>query len=217
MIPTDVMKLRERVESDLPAEWPEWPGGWPGEIEAALLDAVFSMRAVYSGALRVVEAWRTHRGPGPLDDLHQLARYRSDPESLLGILQNRQRVPGGSTTKAEAVTAAAGRLIEAGAVSSETFSTTSAGQQGAYTGVPGLGQVTWTYLGMLLGSPGVKADIMVRRFVARALAVDDVPAETAERLVEAVAEDLGRSPTQLDHAIWSYQRSVRAPDAPGSG
>jgi len=24
-----------------------WPGGWPGEIEAALIDAVFSVRAHY--------------------------------------------------------------------------------------------------------------------------------------------------------------------------
>lgn len=175
------------------------------------------MQAVYSGALRVVQSWRAHRGPDALDDLHQLAQHRSDPESLLGILQNRSRVPGGSTTKAEAVAVAAGRLIVAGAPTSRTFDAENAAQRGAYMGVPGLGMVTWTYLGMQLGEPAVKADTMVRRFVARAMDVPDVPCATAQHLVEAVAKELGRSPTELDYAIWTSERSRRRSSVSGPG
>jgi hypothetical protein len=30
-----------------PTGWGRWPGSWPGDIESALIDAVFSARAVY--------------------------------------------------------------------------------------------------------------------------------------------------------------------------
>jgi hypothetical protein len=48
------------------ATWPRYPGGYPGEIEAALLDSVFSLQAVYgsanNGARGVVSRWRAHTG-----------------------------------------------------------------------------------------------------------------------------------------------------------
>lgn len=43
---TDVVKLIERINEKLPAgTWPVWPGGWKGDIEAAMLDSIFSIRA----------------------------------------------------------------------------------------------------------------------------------------------------------------------------
>lgn len=38
----DVGKLIAYIDEKLPPDWPEWPGGWPDQIEAALLDAVLS-------------------------------------------------------------------------------------------------------------------------------------------------------------------------------
>ncbi len=202
----DVPQLLDHVQRVLPQEWAEWPGGWPGEIEVALLDAVFSIRAHYSGVLHVVERWRAHRGVPVLDDLDQLARHGSSPDALQAVVGNSQRVPDGQLTKAEAVSLAAERLLEAGVVSSGDLDIRNDTQRRAYTSVTGLGEVTWAYLGMLLGEPGVKADTMIRRFVAHALDLPDVPAERARSLVQDVAGELGVSPTQLDHAIWSYQR-----------
>ena len=28
------------IHQDLPKPWPKWPGGYPNEVEAALIDAV---------------------------------------------------------------------------------------------------------------------------------------------------------------------------------
>ena len=64
----DVEMVTARITSNLgpPREW-WWPGGWPGDIEAALVDAVFSARAVYrskngKGIYANVAAWRAGRG-----------------------------------------------------------------------------------------------------------------------------------------------------------
>jgi hypothetical protein len=65
---TDVRKVQELVASALgpPNGWAKWAGGWPGDIESALVDAVFSARAVYAtknkrGILALVETWRGER------------------------------------------------------------------------------------------------------------------------------------------------------------
>jgi len=42
-----VDQLLEAVAARLPATWPQWGGGWPYEIEAALIDAVLSIRNRY--------------------------------------------------------------------------------------------------------------------------------------------------------------------------
>ena len=49
-IAEDIAKVREHVKETIgedPAQWTKWPGGWPGDIESALIDAVFSARAIY--------------------------------------------------------------------------------------------------------------------------------------------------------------------------
>ncbi len=62
--------IAERIGA--PTTWPTYPGGYPNEVEAALLDSVFSLSAVYgspeSGARAVVQRWRLHVGR-PLDSL----------------------------------------------------------------------------------------------------------------------------------------------------
>lgn len=54
MCDSDVERLCMQIEIELPATWAEWPGGWPGEIEVALIDAVFSIQSRYSGVRNVI-------------------------------------------------------------------------------------------------------------------------------------------------------------------
>ena len=76
----------------------------------------------------------------------------------------------------------------------------------AYLSVKGCGPVTWSYFRMLLGFEDVKPDTWVMRFVR-----DAVPGvastQAASELVHEVAALMGVSPTDLDHAIWRYQRA----------
>jgi hypothetical protein len=149
----DVKQLADYVEEVIVEPWPKWPGGYPGEIEAALLDAVLSIRARYgkptTGVRARVRRWREDRG-GPVDDLSQLASW--NPEDLAALLGNRQRLAG--RLKTAAIVEAAGRLTAAGARQAAQLDPNNRMYADAYTGVVGLGRVTWAYFAMLLGQPG---------------------------------------------------------------
>ncbi len=131
---------------------------------------------------------------------------------LADLFGNHQRVPGrNSLTKAAAVVAAADALVAAGYPTSAAIVADApfGRAEAAYRSVPGLGKVTWTYLLMLLGVPGVKADTWVCRFVNGAVTSDrDIGSETCAQLVLAAAEEMEADPIHLDHAIWNYQRSL---------
>jgi hypothetical protein len=183
-----------------------WPGGWPGEIEAALLDAVFSVRARYgsrtkgTGVFGAVTRWRD-RAEGPADDLRRLAAV--DEDELRGAT-NHGRLSGRS--KAAVVIDAAGALVDAGVAHADDLPARMVDARAAYLSVKGCGPVTWAYFRMLLGFEDVKPDTWVMRFVREA--VPEVKTnETASQLIHEVAALIGVSPTDLDHAIWRYQRA----------
>jgi hypothetical protein len=198
--PSDVDLLLATIDKQLPAEWPQ-RGGWPNEIEAALLDAVLSIRSRYgkkptTGVRGAVGRYREHRGT-QLDDLTALAAMK--PVELQTVLRNRQKT--GRVTKAEAIVNAAGALSAIGVVHAADLDPTSELHLSTYCSVRGLGPVTWRYFTLLLGTPGVKADTWIIRFVAAALS-RRVSSAQAEELVGAAADTLGVSRTVLDHAIW---------------
>ncbi|MGG5259096.1 hypothetical protein [Phycicoccus avicenniae] len=205
----DVMVLAARVRSTVGDQLPAWPGGWPGQVELALIDAIFSIRARYgqpgtegrpsTGVLAVVERWSEHRG-GPADDLLRLREM--DIQRLTHILSNKAK--SGGRTKAAVVVDAASRLSEVGLRHASDF-TGSAEQKAAYIGVPGCGGITWAYFGMLLGQPNSKPDTWVQRYI-RGSVRSDISTEDCRRLVNSTARHLDVDATRLDHAIWLYAR-----------
>lgn len=206
----ELARLIDRLERDLPqSAWPQWPGGWTGEIEAAVLDSVFSVRARYgrehNGVRGVVARWRGDRQAN-LNDLAELAKFAGKSEPLAAILQNRQRLSGG-LTKAEGAALAARALVDTGIRQAEDV-TGAESERRAWRSVRGLSDVTWSYVLMLLGTPGVKADVMVRRFVGQAIGRAPSAGETRDLVVAAAAQQ-DVSATALDHAIWSWQRRQR--------
>lgn len=116
------------------------------------------------------------------------------------MLHNNQRLPGGNP-KAAAIVAAATRLASARVKRAADVDVDSAVQRRAYTGVGGLGEVTWEYFGMLLGIRGVKADTWVIRVAAKALGESRTSTETRS-IVKGAALRIGQNPTLLDHALW---------------
>jgi hypothetical protein len=205
----EVALLVERIKADIPKPWPQWPGGWPGKLEAALLDAVLGIRANYgqehNGVRGAIERWRIHGSAAgsSLDDLQTIAA--ATPDDLAQAL-NDQKLNG--RPKAVVIREAAQALLAAGIRHAEDATAHPADTQRAYTSIRGLGDVTAAYLLMLLGQPGVKADTWVRRFVDQA-AGRKVSVADAEQLMTAAATRLGVSPTDLDYAVWSHVRNRR--------
>lgn len=212
MTTNDVVILRRAIGEKLPQPWTEWPGGWPDEVEAALLDAVLSIRARYgtadTGVRGAVARYREEVGGESLNDLARLAGF--DPRRLTTVLRNQQRTSGRSKT--EAIVEAARSLVDVGVHTASQLDPEE--HKRAYTKVHGLGVVTWEYFTMLLGRPGVKADTWVVRWVSAQLG-RDVPSREAHTLLTEVATDLvdpdAGAPhaflTRLDHQIWRTARS----------
>lgn len=199
----DVDKVVAAAER-MPKPWKKYPGGYKNQIEAALIDAVFSIRSKYgsetTGVRAVVGRYREAIGSPEPNELVRLASM--DPDELTWVLQNAQTVSG--RPKAEAVQEAARNLVHAGV--QRTADLDPSAHRAAYTRVHGLGKVTWEYFCMLLGHQGVKADAWVTRWVAQAFGVESVDPARANALVHEAAKRLDVGPTELDHAIWAHAR-----------
>jgi hypothetical protein len=203
------MALQRQIELDFPdGTSSSWPGGWPDEIEAALIDAVFSIRARYgspgTGVRAVVERWRNERGAQQkLDDLEALASPSG--RRLSEVAANNGRT--GGSLKSDVVVLVARRLLDVGVGRAHDLfdEDTRVAAKEAYTSVSGLGWVTWSYLLMLIGVPDVKADVHIRSYVARALGEPVVSASEAHRLLSAVESPFS-SVIHLDHAVWQLER-----------
>lgn len=213
---SDLDRLRTHVKRTLgpPARWPEHPGGWRNEIEAALIDAILSANARYGGAHSgvrgAVARWRESQGDRQLDDLEALQLWvgTQGSEAFTDVLGNRQFVPGRGSRprKAEAIIATAEGLRTAGVLHASDVERDK--HMTTFTGTRGVGPITWHYFLMLLNIPGIKADRMIVRFVASALrrSPREIAPKEAETLLLDVAGQLGVSPTELDYAAWTYQR-----------
>lgn len=68
---------------------------------------------------------------------------------------------------------------------------------------------------MLAGTPGVKPDRLIRRFVMSAVGATRRPLtdDQLTGLVERAAEHFDASPSDLDHAIWLHQSGARSSQA----
>jgi hypothetical protein len=179
------------------------------------MDSIWSIGVRYQGVLNVLtryrELRRSHRADADHDepaDLVAAVDMLGGAEAFADAVQNHQRTSArGGVLKAEAVYSACGVLAAAGLRTPEDLrGLTDRGLEalrGVWTGLHGQGSgLSSTYFTMLAGLSGVKADRMVRRFVASALGVPDVAADRAARLVVDAAARLGRDARIVDYAIW---------------
>lgn len=216
MTEIDQLDALEAATSSIdPDFWSSYQGGWKTEISTALLDAVFSIRASYRS---------NNPGKGVYNrlmhfrELHGETVQSLEALAALGEEQVRECMGEGRTAqrlKSAAAIEAAQALSGIGIVTSDDFHNAEYKQvKKAYTGIRGLGWITFEYFAMLLGRPGVKADTMIVRFVNRALESVGLPrvdAATARKLVIDVFErsraagngaSTAESLTHFEHAIW---------------
>jgi hypothetical protein len=205
-----------RAVQSIPEEnFNAWPGGWPDQVGMSLVDAVYSIRAVYktkNAAKGVLGRAKAFRDAHP-DATNDLKRLRDLGEKPIRQIMGNGRTHG--RYKSECIIEAADNFLSLKPPVSIAahLQAIDPNHKWAYTRVRGLGDVTYEYFTMLLGQPGIKADRMIRAFVDTALKeqhLAPVSAATAHRIVSAV-QALDRPDVELhkfDHAIWMYQRDL---------
>ena len=215
----DIVKVCAHVERTIGTsdQWTRWPGGWPEDIESALVDAVFSARAIYKtergrGIAHNMAKWQTTRTRSvfSLDaliteiDAASASRWASSFGNLQVSPGRRADAPCGPM-KAAAVREAADKLREhdINVASDITVSTTEAAKM-ALRSVSGIGHATANYFLMLLGVPGVKPDRMIHRFLKDATG-HAFTNTYAEQVLQVIAGRFGVQVHKLDHAIWRYE------------
>jgi hypothetical protein len=206
----DVDLLLDYIKKEI-TKFYDAPGGWPGNIELSLIDAVLSIQAKYgrsadTGVRGAIKRYKNESGRDNWDDFSVLAGM--DPDRLQHVL-TKQKI--GGVLKAEAIVNAAARFVDLGVLHEADVDRNSSQQRTAYCGTKGLGRVTWDYFLMLAGNDGVKPDTLVTRFIAAAIGRKPDP-NTVTRLVTEAAGRLGMKVSALDHSIWRHMSGPRDGD-----
>jgi hypothetical protein len=223
--PSDVEAVARHLEKLGDAEGWEAPTRYTS-IALAVIDAIWSLGVRYQGVVNVVRAYSEIRARSGADaaedtpaDLADTIDALGGPDAFAQAVGNRQRTSArGGVLKAEAVLEAARMLDESGIARPADLSALSREDlrrvRAAWTALHGQRSgLSWNYFLMLLGIPEVKADRMIRRFVADALGRQDesnVAPEEARALVLAAANQQNLDWRGVDYAIWRHQ-SGRSP------
>ena len=202
----------------------EAPDGYPNSLALCVIDSIQSTGVRYPSVGKVVTRYRTYRrgrgGEPNTDGTPELLATFTEtggPDEWASEIGNGHRTSTrvGAPLKAAAIRDVAEVLTAEGVTTAANLRDV-AGDEGRFAalrtqwcGVVGQRSgITWRYAGMLAGTPGVKPDRMICRFVADSLALrrTSVGAEFAYGIVTAAAAELNMSSSALDHAIWRFQR-----------
>lgn len=200
------------------------PDGYPASLALCVIDSVQSTGVTYASVGNVIDRYRAYRraqgGRPETDGAAELVATFDElggPDGWAREIGNGNKTSTrrGAPLKAAAIHLSVLALAAEGISSAQllrdatTDTETAHRVRAAWLEVPGQRSgITWHYVQMLAGVPGVKPDRMIIRFVANALNIPTkkVTPHFALEAVERTAEEMGISPTALDHAIWQLQR-----------
>lgn len=199
------------------------PDGYPNSLALCIIDAIYSTGARYSSVENVVSRYREYRtgqacdaDTDGVDELAATIDELGGPDAWATQIGNRRptSTSANAPLKSEAIAKIASSLSVLKVRTTEDLRSLvdSPGLlvdvERAWRATPGQRSgITWDYALMLAQVPGVKADRMVIKFVARAIGCPTsrlTPATTAA-LVRSVAEAEGWSVIHFDHAIWRFE------------
>jgi hypothetical protein len=216
--------LVERCEQFRAAQAPK---GYHDSLALCVVDSVQSTGVTYTSVVKVVDTYRRYRreqgGDPNVDGVPELLATfdelgGSDSWSQRIGNRNRTSTHADAPLKATAIRDAAVALAVEGIETTAALrkaaddATALAPVEVAWRAVAGQRSgITWHYVQMLAGIEGVKPDRMIVRFVADALELPrrSVTPEFALELLTAAAAQMGMSATDLDHAVWQWQRVRR--------
>jgi hypothetical protein len=203
------------------------PAGWTAppartSVALAVIDSVWGINSRWTSVRNVIDRYRQARltvpgadpdadAPG---DLLAFIEASGGAEGFAEVVQNRQRTSTrNGILKAEAVQRAATVLREHEITTPADVRDASPEQLSElrtdWSRIPGQGSgLSFDAFLLSIGGGSVKADRMVRRFVADALGAageQAVKPERAAAVVEQAAMLAGIEPRLLDGAIWRYE------------
>lgn len=216
MSATPVDHVLEAIRRDLddPETW-----GAPVEMRNSLalcaLNSAHSLRSHSTSVRNLLRRYRSHRIAAGADpegdsgtDLIRVIDEAGGPEAFArDILDNDGKLPGTRRLPAEGVYEALTKLADQDITTTEQLRAAAddPAAERAWRSVTGLGAQSWAYLLMNAGvTSRTKPDVMVRRFLGRALGEDVSPA-LATQLMTAAAESLDVEVRDLDRAIWLHE------------
>lgn len=180
------------------------PGGLPS-VTASVLERYAAFRAAQAGNAEKDGAKEL------------LASFDTlGVEEWMERIGTRNRMPPrpGAPYKAETIQNAAKALLEHRVDSTKDLVRLKdkAALRFAWTGLPGQTfGISWHHLLVLAGCPGIKPDAMQQRAIADVLGV--APLRVTDQLIvelmQATAKSLAVDETDLDWALWRWQRSAR--------
>jgi hypothetical protein len=237
MLDDDVDRLMRHVEAKIDlARAAKGKSSYWASLPLCIVDSVFSIRAKYTGVVRVVNRWCESQepcwvreisfkptndiGPTVRDFVDILDRRLKDGSTYENLFRNRARTSSRSgILKAKAVHLFASALLDSGINTFGDLRDRSK-LEAAETGLRKIpGQRTGYFL-MLAGEDDyVKPDTHLRRFVNDALCIDWKHLASEKRAEELVREAArrfakdygGLTAAGLDYAIWSYQHTQTRP------
>lgn len=214
--------LLKSIEEDLgdPSVWIA-PVEFRDSLALCALNSAYSLRATSAAATKVLARYRGARPTADTDsgvDLMKAMDGAGGPaEFARVILRNESKLPGTNRLRPEGIYEGLARL----AALNPPISTTEhlratatdrrAPARTEWLSVKGFGPLAWSYMIMNAGvSTETKPDVMVQRYLARALGEDrrPTPAETRQ-LLHLAAMELAVEPRDLDRAIWRYESPAK--------
>jgi hypothetical protein len=199
------------------------PDGYPDSLALCIIDSIYSTGARYSSVVKIINRYRDYRkqrgGDAVRDGADQLAATLTEvggPDAWATQIGNRRptSTKPGAPLKAETIAALATALPKYGVRTTTDLRTAAAKPdilkdiERVWRATPGQRSgITWDYALMLAQIPGVKADRMVVRYVARAIGVapERLSPQKVAQLVTRAAEAKDWKTIHLDHAIWRFE------------
>ena len=198
--------------------------GYRDGLALCVIDSVQSTGVRYSSVEKVVARYRSYRreqgGDPNRDGVLELMTTFDELDGPQGwarkIGNNNRTSTRSGVLKSQVIRDAASVLEEVGISTTANLRRAAENEaqlaciEAAWRALTGQKSgITWHYMQMLAGIPGVKPDRMICRFVADSLGQPrrGVTPPFALEILTAAAKEMGMSPTDLDHAVWQFQRN----------
>ncbi|WP_152916103.1 hypothetical protein [Arthrobacter sp. RIT-PI-e] len=215
---TDVDLLVKAITQDFgdPSTW-----GAPVEFRNSLalcaLNSAYSLNGSSAAAKNVIARYRAFRPTADTDSGPDLMKAMDDAggpaDFTVNVLRNERPLARSNRLRPEGVYDGLSLLaaLDIPVETAEDLRTAVAkgntAAERAWLSVKGFGPLAWSYLIMNAGvTTETKPDVMIQRYLARALGESNKPGfERSRQLLELAATKLSVEPRNLDRIIWQHE------------